>query len=238
MYGPAKPGCYRPGRTSAFGAMKALCRGDLAKVVITEGMTSADAARIIAHSLRMSSAGENSLRLSLAPSEGKLFPAMYPVRTRDPHQLTESMKKKFSAEAANFTREELIIASILQKEAKYRKDFRRCAGVIRNRLDRRMKLECDSVYQYMLGPVRVTKELIAQDSPYNTFLRGGLPPTPICSPGLAALEAAKTPEQHQYLYFVAKKNGELYFSKDVHEHYRAVEFYVLGRPNGFRPKPQ
>ena len=179
MYGPAKPGCYRSGRTSAFGAMKALCRGDLAKVVITEGMTSSDAARIIARSLHMTADGEKSLRLSIAPSEGKLFPAIYPVRTRDPHQLTAAMEKKFSAEAGNFTRDELIIASIVQKEVKYRKDFRRCAGVIRNRLDRNMKLECDSIYQYVLGPVRVTKELIAKDSPYNTFLRGGLPPTPI-----------------------------------------------------------
>ena len=126
----------------------------------------------------------------------------------------------------------------MQKEAKYRKDFRRCAGVIRNRLTKGMKLECDSVYQYALGPVRITKDDIAKDSPYNDFLRPGLPPSPICSPGLAALEAAKNPEQHLFYYFAAKKNGELYFSKDRHEHFRAVEFFVLGRPNGFRPKPQ
>ena len=237
MYGSAKPGCYRTGRTSAFCAMRALCRGDLAKITVTEGMTSAEVARLIASSLGKPDTAE-ILTKELAPAEGRLFPATYPIRTRGERQLAAAMERKFTSEAAKFTREELIIASIVQKEAKYRKDFRRCAGVIRNRLDMKMKLECDSVYQYVLGPVRVTKELIAKDSPYNTFLREGLPPTPICSPGLPALEAARAPEKHQYLYFVAKKNGELYFSKDRHEHFKAVQFFVLGRPNGFSPKPQ
>ena len=237
MYGPAKPGCYRPGRTSAFGAMRALCRGDLAKVTITEGMTSAGIARLIASSLGKPDA-DNAIMKELAPAEGTLFPATYLIRTADPSQLSDEMKKKFRLAAKDFTREELIIASIVQKEAKYRKDFRRCAGVIRNRLSKGMMLECDSVYQYVLGPVRITKDDIAKDSPYNDFRRKGLPPTPICSPGLAALEAAKNPEQHAFYYFVAKKTGELYFSKDRHEHFRAVEFFVLNRPNGFRPKEQ
>ena len=239
MYGSAKPGCYRIGRTGAFSAMRALCRGDLEKVVITEGMTVSDISKIIAVSLGSTPEKEKLLRNSLASSEGELFPAVYPVRSLKPEDLSTAMKKKYSAAAGSrFTRSSCIAASIVQKEAKYRTDFRRCAGVLRNRLEKNMNLELDSVYQYITGPVRVTKELIAKDSPYNTFRRKGLPPTPICSPGLAALEAAKDPEKHEYYYFVAKKNGELYFSKDKHEHYRAVEFFVLGRPNGFKPKPQ
>jgi UPF0755 protein len=239
MYGPAKPGCYRFSWTSAFKATRSLCRGDLEKVIITEGMTSSDISKAMASALGITPDKEKLLHSSLTPFEGELFPAVYPIRSLKPEDLCSAMRKKYSSAAGiRFTRNECIEASIVQKEAKYRKDFRRCAGVLRNRLKQNMNLELDSVYQYIVGPNRITKELIASDSPYNTFRRKGLPPTPICSPGIAALEAAKDPEEHDYFYFVAKKNGELYFSKDRHEHYRAVEFFVLGRPNGFKPKPQ
>jgi UPF0755 protein len=73
------------------------------------------------------------------------------------------------------------------------------------------------------------KDLTDSSNPYNTYSHAGLPPGPICSPGIEALKAALTPEQHDFLYFVAKGNGSHYFSKTLSEHNRAVRKYQLRR---------
>jgi UPF0755 protein len=112
------------------------------------------------------------------------------------------------------------LASIVEREARDRKESPTIAGVYANRLRIGMKLDADPTIQYALGQWR---ELILDDlkidSTYNTYKVAGLPPTPICSPGLAALEAAAKPEQHDYLYFVAKgdASGDHLFARTLEE---------------------
>ena len=113
------------------------------------------------------------------------------------------------------------LASIVEREAQDRGEGAVIAGVYANRLRIGMTLDADPTIQYALGDWRV---LALRDlqiaSPYNTYRVGGLPPTPICSPGRAALEAAAVPADHPYLFFVAKSDGTggHAFSRTLDEH--------------------
>jgi UPF0755 protein len=113
------------------------------------------------------------------------------------------------------------LGSIVEREARDRKESATIAGVYANRLDIEMKLDADPTVQYALGD---WKELslsdLEVDSPFNTYRVAGLPPTPICSPGEAALAGAAKPEQHPYFYFVAKNDGtgDHAFAKTLEEH--------------------
>ncbi|MFW6217130.1 MAG: endolytic transglycosylase MltG [Desulfohalobiaceae bacterium] len=126
----------------------------------------------------------------------------------------------------------VILASLVEKETGKPDERRRIAGVLQNRLERNMRLQCDPTVIYGLGPdfdSRLRKaELRDKDNPYNTYHHPGLPPGPICSPGLESLKAAIHPEEHSYLYFVSKGDGSHKFSKSLKEHNQAVRKYILG----------
>ncbi len=144
------------------------------------------------------------------------------ARTRLWPQGLPSYKKVF---------EIVILASMVEKEAM--KDFERpiIAGVFINRLKKHMRLQCDPTVIYGLGinfSGRLRKkDLQDKSNPYNTYVYFGLPPGPICSPGVASLEAAIHPMKHSYLYFVARGNGTHKFSKTLKEHNRAVYKYLI-----------
>ncbi len=122
-------------------------------------------------------------------------------------------------------REALVLASIVEKETGIKASERaKVAGVFINRLRLGMPLQSDPTVIYAhtmgkrdLGHALLRKELEI-DSPYNTYRRTGLPPTPICNPGRAALEATLHPEKHDYLYFVADGTGGHAFAKTLIEH--------------------
>lgn len=123
----------------------------------------------------------------------------------------------------------VILASLVEKETSVPDERRRVAGVFANRLRLGMLLQCDPTIIYGLGPsfsgpIRKS-QLRDQDNLYNTYVYGGLPPGPICSPGLASLEAAANPEIHDYLYFVATGDGRHKFSRTLSEHNAAVYQY-------------
>ena len=112
------------------------------------------------------------------------------------------------------------LASIVEREARDRKESPTIAGVYANRLKLGMKLDADPTIQYAVGEWReLTLEDLKLDSPYNTYKVAGSPPTPICNPGLAALQAAQQPQQHDFLYFVAKDDGtgDHLFAKTLEE---------------------
>jgi len=128
--------------------------------------------------------------------------------------------------------EALILASIVEKETGLGADRDRVAGVFMNRLRRGMLLQTDPTVIYGMGDNyqgRIRKRDLQTDTPWNTYTRGGLPPTPIASPGRAALHATLHPETHTYYYFVARGDGSSQFSKTLREHNRAVAKYILGR---------
>ena len=123
----------------------------------------------------------------------------------------------------------LILASIIEKETGQNSDRALVSSVFNNRLKRGMLLQTDPTVTYGIENFngKITKEHLRTDHPYNTYTRPGLPPTPICNPGLAAIEAAAHPADTDYLYFVAMgKSGQTKFSKTLKEHNAAVQKYL------------
>lgn len=128
--------------------------------------------------------------------------------------------------------EALILASIVEKETGHSADRARVAGVFINRLRRGMLLQTDPTVIYGMGATyegRIRKRDLQTDTPWNTYTRTGLPPTPIATPSKAALQATLHPEQHNFLYFVSRGDGTSEFSRNLSEHNRAVRKYILNR---------
>ncbi|VCU69724.1 putative aminodeoxychorismate lyase [Pigmentiphaga humi] len=128
--------------------------------------------------------------------------------------------------------EALILASIIEKETGLHTDRERIAGVFINRLRLGMPLQTDPTVIYGLGEVfdgNLRRRDLRADTPWNTYTRRGLPPTPISSPGRASLLAAVQPEPHKFLYFVSRGNGTSAFSETLDTHNRNVGRYQLGR---------
>ncbi len=126
----------------------------------------------------------------------------------------------------------LIMASIIEREARVPAERPIIAGVFVRRLQRGMRLQTDPTVMYGVSPNftdRLRTHHLRTDTPYNTYTRHGLPPTPIAMPGAGALEAAMRPSVGEYLYFVAKGDGSHHFSVTLEEHNRAVARYQLGR---------
>ena len=120
----------------------------------------------------------------------------------------------------------VIIASLIEREAKLSSEQATISGVIQNRLSSKdyPKLQIDATIQYILGHKgALTNEDLKIDSPYNTYLYDGLPPGAIANPGLDALTAAVNPEKHDYYFYVAKPDGSHIFSKTYNEHLTAIE---------------
>lgn len=120
----------------------------------------------------------------------------------------------------------LIMASIIEKETGRPEERSWVAAVFVNRQRLGMPLQTDPAVIYGLGPRfdgRLHKRDLQSDTPYNTYIRAGLPPTPISLPGRAAIEAALNPEPTKALYFVARGDGSSEFSSTLAEHNRAVE---------------
>ena len=128
--------------------------------------------------------------------------------------------------------EALILASIIDKETGRASDRGQISGVFHNRLRTGMLLQTDPTVIYGLGEGfdgNLRRRDLQADTPWNTYTRAGLPPTPIAMPGKAALLAAVQPAQTRALYFVAKGDGSSHFSPSLDEHNRAVNQYQRGK---------
>jgi UPF0755 protein len=122
----------------------------------------------------------------------------------------------------------LVMASIIEKETGQASERAMIAAVFINRLRSGMLLQTDPTVIYGMGEKykgKIRKVDLQTDTPYNTYTRGGLPPTPIALPGLASLTAALNPAQSSAYYFVAKGDGTSHFSQNLDEHNRAVNKY-------------
>jgi UPF0755 protein len=127
--------------------------------------------------------------------------------------------------------EMLTLASIIEREAVVHDERRLISAVFWNRLQLGMPLQADPTVQYAVGKERrtLTRADLATDHPFNTYTRTGLPPGPIASPGIEAIEAALDPAPVKYLYFVASDDHRHHFSTTVAEHNAAVARYRLAR---------
>ncbi|MER5297586.1 endolytic transglycosylase MltG, partial [Streptomyces pharetrae] len=169
--------------------------------------------------------------------EGYLFPATYPLaEDTTPEALLTAMvdtaNNRFNRApiAAGAQRnamnvyQAVTIASIVQAEAATKADMGKVARVIFNRLERGMPLQMDSTINYALNraTLKTTLDDTRIDSPYNSYQRMGLPPTPIDNPGEEAVRAAISPAPGDWLYFVTVKPGDTRFTADYAEHQRNV----------------
>jgi UPF0755 protein len=145
-------------------------------------------------------------------------------------KLQEVWKNRASGLPFKTPYQALILASIVEKETGQAKDRALIASVFINRLHRKMRLQTDPTVIYGMGDKfdgNLRKRDLLHDTPYNTYTRDGLPPTPIALPGLASLEAVMHPAPGHALYFVARGDGSSEFSDSLIEHNNAVNRFQL-----------
>jgi len=199
------------------------------------GVTIIEVAGELGHGLRQ------RLGIEQQTPEGWLFPDTYYFShgTSDLRILQRAHSRMKSHLAAQWEKrapdlplatpyEALILASIIEKETGKAEERRLIAAVFANRLRLGMRLQTDPTVIYGLGEAfdgNLRKADLLADNPWNTYTRGGLPPTPIAMPGLGSLAAALTPAPSDALYFVSKGDGSHYFSRSMGEHDRAVTKY-------------
>lgn len=176
--------------------------------------------------------------------EGYLFPETYSFAVgASEREIVETLVKTFrqrferdvrprlaTGSPGRSIRQVVTLASIVEKEAKAPAERPLIAAVYRNRLDRRIGLAADPTVIYALKRVgrwngNIHREDLRMDSPYNTYRYAGLPPGPICSPGLASVAAAAAPAAVPYLYFVSRNDGTHVFAQTLAEHNRNVEIW-------------
>lgn len=171
--------------------------------------------------------------------EGYLFPAGYELKMsmseedvidlmlqRGEREKTEERLEK--AKSLGFTWHEILtLASLIERETGVVEEMPRIASVFANRLQRNMFLQSDptAIYGIKDQAEGVTPEDLKNTGPYNTYLNKGLPPGPICNPGVNAIEAALSPEQTDFLYFVATGDGGHAFAKTMADHRRNINSY-------------
>ena len=163
--------------------------------------------------------------LDVGSSDVELFRRAYQAMQQQLQQAWQSRSPGLPLETPY---QALILASIVEKETGTPADRAMIAGVFVNRLRSRMMLQTDPAVIYGLGEKfdgNLRKRDLLSDTPYNTYTRAGLPPTPIALPGLNSLNAALHPAETEALYFVARGDGSSHFSSNLKEHNRAVNRY-------------
>jgi predicted RNase H-like HicB family nuclease len=131
----------------------------------------------------------------------------------------------------------IVLASLVQRETANEEEMPIIAGVIWNRWLKDMPFQIDATIQYVLGepgnwwPI-IKPEDYKLDSPYNTYLHKGRPPTPICNPGLATIDAVINSEETEYLYYLHDGEGQIHLAKTYEEHQANIEQYLLETVTG------
>lgn len=212
-------------------------------VTIPEGKRAEEIAEILAKNIP---SFQDTWRETLAQHEGYLFPDTYLIpKDADIDLIVTLMKDNFDkkyesiqpAKKTNLTKEEIVImASMVEREAKFDQDRPLVTSVLLNRKNIGMKLDIDATIQYALGFQKDQKTwwkkgINAQDlkinSPYNTYLNPGLPPTPISNPGLEALSAVVNPSETQYFYYISDSSGRNHYAKTIEEHNTNIKIFGL-----------
>lgn len=250
--GNIKPGIYDVDEPlTPYQLLRKITEGDVTQQAITfvEGWTfkqmrkALDEHTGVRHELRELQEAEilKKLGSSAASPEGLFFPDTYHfdsgssdlVVLRRAYRLMQSqLDAQWKGRAAGLPfatpYEALILASIVEKETGQPNDRPLVAAVFVNRLRKGMPLQADPTVIYGMGDAfdgNIRKHDLTTDTPYNTYTRTGLPPTPIAMPGLAALAATLNPPDSDVLYFVSRGDGSSVFSRTLGEHERAVTKY-------------
>lgn len=216
-----------------------IASGDVSGVWVTfpEGFTD----RQMADLIQEKELGTSARFMAIAGNgpesmEGYLFPDTYlfPIGSSE-NDIIDMMRECFRVKVSEpladdikrsgmSLHETITLASLVEREAMVDKDRPLISAVLRNRLRKGMRLQCDATVLYALGKhkSRVYYKDLTVDSPYNTYMHEGLPPGPIANPGLKSIDAALHPADVDYLFYVARPDGSHVFSRTAEEHERAV----------------
>jgi len=177
--------------------------------------------------------------------EGYLFPDTYLIsKLSTPSAIVKTLTNNFREKTKNLNPgyRELILASIIEREVKYEQDRPIVAGILAKRLEVGWPLQVDATIQYALADSRfmvsnsdfynynwwpeITKNDLKIDSPYNTYKYKGLPPTPICNPGLAAIESVLNHPTTNYWFYLSDNKGKIHFAETLEEHQKNINKYL------------
>jgi len=212
---------------------------DLTPVAITipEGTTNNEMALLFAKQL--SKFDKDEFLTFVEGKEGYLFPDTYLFLPNTKAKEVVRVLDKIFAERIGSIRQDIlrfgkpltdvvIMASLLEKEARTTESRRIIAGILWKRLEIGMLLQVDAVFGYILGKgsLQLTQEDLSIDSPYNTYRYKGLPIGPIANPGLDSLQDAVTPILTDYLFYLSDKEGTMHYSETFEEHKRKKRLYL------------
>jgi UPF0755 protein len=209
----------------------------------------------IEHTLGQSSSRDimEMLGEKRASPEGLFFPDTYhyvkgetdfSILRRAYRRMQETLQAEWAirtpSDVLATPKEALILASIVEKETGFEPDRTVIAGVFINRLKSNMRLQSDPTVIYGIPDFdgNLTRADLSGETSFNTYVIKGLPPTPICNPGLASIRAVLNPDMHGFYYFVARGDGSSEFSSTLEEHNDAVaRFQKAGRVRNYRSAP-
>lgn len=161
--------------------------------------------------------------------EGYLFPDRYLMPSQaTTDYIIRTLVRTFKEKAGDVSYKQVIIASMLEREGLSDSDRPLISDVISKRLEEGWLLQIDAtlLYYYKDWKHVITQQDKEKDQPYNTYFKIGLPPTPICNPGLSSILAAKNPKPNPYYYYIHAQNGNVYFAKTLAEHETNISKYL------------
>ncbi len=228
-------------RLSSFSVAKRITKGvfglELVRVTVPEGSTIYDIMNIFEQ--KFSKFDSELFLKNTASKEGYLFPDTYLFLPNvKENQITKEMEKTFEQKVSELSEEingfgkslqdVIIMASILEKEARTTESRRIIAGILWKRIEIGMPLQVDAVFPYINGKNTYTLTLddLKIDSPYNTYKYKGLPIGPIANPGIDSIKAAITPIESSYLYYLSDKEGNMYYAENFEEHKKNKRLYI------------
>lgn len=209
--------------------------GTRVRITFPEGIPVKEMATILSASIEDFKVDEF---LALAtPLEGKLFPDTYFFfESTPPEQIVSRMQSRyiektkvlFEKESVYTENDIMIMASILEREAKNESEAKVISGILWKRLKQGMPLQVDATFLYRLGKgsAQLTLDDLRRDDPYNTYTRKGLPPGPIGNPGIVMIEAALNPVSSPYLYYLHGDDGKIHYAKTYQEHLANKNKYI------------
>lgn len=203
-------------------------------ITIPEGLRSEEIASILEENL---STYDESWEAVLKENEGYLFPDTYLIPAQaDAQTVVTILRGNFDAKTQEAgitpTASDIILASLIEREAITDEEKPTIAGILTNRINEGMPLQVDATIQYAKGnddkwwPIVEVEDYQGFDSSYNTYLITGLPPTPIANPGIEAIKAAVNPASTSYFYYIHDPNGNVRYARTVQEHNNNVNRYL------------
>ncbi len=211
--------------------------GDLIRLTHIEGETVRDFA-VRASEILPNFSSDEFINLNLV-NEGLLFPDTYFVsKDFDAKKFTDLLLSTFTEKTRTLKEQSkdhfltwdeiIILASILEREANTEESKKMVSGILQNRLKLGMALQADATIEYVLDKplASLTPADLELDTPYNTYLYNGLPPTAIGNPGLTAIEAVIYPTESDYYFYITGDDGNFYYAKNFDQHRTNIARYL------------